>query len=125
MSTASNVTDDDSPVYRQVLADRDPDVLAAIQSMTEALGGTPRTLDGKTTELLNIVILTTMRGSAARLRAHMRRAMSQGASEQEILEALELMIAPSGIPVFEHGLSAWAEVVNAVELKPDVAPFSP
>ena len=30
MSTASDATDDDSPVYRQVLADRDPDVLAAI-----------------------------------------------------------------------------------------------
>jgi len=125
MPTTADASADDSPVYRQILAERDPGVLAAIEGMTDALGGTPRTLDGKTTELLNIVILTTMRGSAARLRAHMRRAMAQGASEQEILEALELIIAPSGIPVFEHGLSAWAEVVNAVELKPDVAPFSP
>lgn len=125
MPAASDASADDVPVYRQLLRNRDPGVLAAIEGMTEALGGTPRTLDGKTTELLNIVILATMRGSAARLRAHMRRAMSQGASEQEILEALELIIAPSGIPVFEHGLAAWAEVVNAQELKPDVAPFSP
>lgn len=125
MPTEPDPSGDDFPVYRRVLAGRDPEVLAAIQGMTAALGETPRTLDGKTTELLNIVILTSMRASAARLRAHMRRAISQGASEQEILEALELIIAPSGIPVFEHGLAAWAEVVNAVELKPDVAPFSP
>jgi 4-carboxymuconolactone decarboxylase len=115
---------DDRLAYQRVLAERDPEVLAAIEGMDAALVGTPRRLDAYTIELLMIVILTTMRGSQERLRLHMRRAMAAGASAQEILEALECIIAPSGLPIFEHGLTAWADVVDAVELQPDAAPFS-
>src|SRR5262245_10564022 len=116
--------DADNFAYKRVLSARDPEILAAIDGMDAAVL-TPRSLDSRTIELLMIVILTTLRGSQERLRFHMRRAIAAGASEEEILQALECIIAPSGLPIFEHGLSAWADVVGAVELHPKAAPFSP
>jgi 4-carboxymuconolactone decarboxylase len=92
--------------------------------MEAALVGTQRSLEKKTVELLLIVILTTLRGSQKSISNHVRRAIAAGSSPMEVLQALECIIAPSGLPIFEHGLIAWADAVGAEELHPRDAPFS-
>ncbi len=98
--------------YRPILARHDPAVLATLEKIPQAMTASGRSLDAKTRELVTIVMLTTLRGDPAAIRHHVREAVAQGASKQEILEAIELVITPAGMPVFEHGLMAWADALG-------------
>lgn len=67
-----------------------------------------RTLDRKTKELLQIAVEAALRADVAQIRAHVRLALNAGATPQEILEALQAVIAPMGALAFRQGLQAWA-----------------
>ena len=67
-----------------------------------------RTLDRKTKELLQIVVETALRADVEQIQAHVRVALSEGATPQEILEAMEAVIMPMGALAFRRGLQAWA-----------------
>ena len=67
-----------------------------------------RLLDRKTKELLQIVVEAALRADVEQIQAHVRVALREGASPQEILEALEAVIAPMGALAFRRGLQAWA-----------------
>lgn len=67
-----------------------------------------RLLDRKTKELLQIVVEAALRADVGQIQAHVRVALQEGASPQEILEALEAVIAPMGALAFRRGLQAWA-----------------
>ena len=67
-----------------------------------------RSLDRKTKELLQIVVEAALRADVEQIQAHVRVALREGASPQEILEALEAVIAPMGALAFRRGLQAWA-----------------
>ena len=69
--------------------------------------------------MLTIVILTTLKAPEDSIKNHIRAALAAGASQQEILEALELIVTPAGLPIFEHGLMAWADVTRAKGVDPD------
>ncbi|MCH7786695.1 MAG: carboxymuconolactone decarboxylase family protein [Chloroflexi bacterium] len=80
-----------------------------------------RLLDRKTKELLQIVVEAALRADVEQIQAHVRVALREGASPQEILEALEAVIAPMGALAFRRGLQAWAaetgfEAIDADEL---------
>ena len=67
-----------------------------------------RLLDRKTKELLQIVVEAALRADVEQIQAHVRIALQEGASPQEILEALQAVIAPMGALAFRRGLQAWA-----------------
>ncbi len=67
-----------------------------------------RTLDRKTKELLQIVVEAALRADVEQIQAHVRVALQEGATPQEILEALQSVIAPMGALAFRRGLQAWA-----------------
>ena len=67
-----------------------------------------RTLDRKTKELLQIVVEAALRADVEQIQAHVRVALDEGATPQEILEALQTVIAPMGALAFRRGVQAWA-----------------
>ncbi len=71
-----------------------------------------RTLDRKTKELCQVVVEAALRAEVPQIRAHVRNALKEGATPQEILEALESVVMPMGMLAFRQGLRAWAEEVG-------------
>ncbi len=67
-----------------------------------------RTLDRKTKELLQIAVEAALRADVEQIQAHVRVALQEGASPQEILEALQAVIMPMGALAFRRGVQAWA-----------------
>ena len=67
-----------------------------------------RLLDRKTKELLQVVTLAALRADVEHIQVHVRLALQEGASAQEILESLQSVFAPMGALAFRHGLLAWA-----------------
>ena len=67
-----------------------------------------RSLDRKTKELLQIVVEAALRADVEQIQAHVRVALQEGATPQEILESLQAVIAPMGALAFRRGLQAWA-----------------
>ena len=67
-----------------------------------------RLLDRKTKELLQIVVEAALRAEVGHIQAHVRVALKEGATPQEILEALQTVIAPMGALAFRRGVQAWA-----------------
>ena len=88
-------------------AEQDPDFVEIYANFTNALRGNTieRQIPTKYHELFYIVVLAN-RGFYWTLTSHMRRALAQGATKQEILEALELAVTPGGAPVMHLGLRA-------------------
>ena len=72
-----------------------------------------RLLDRKTKELLQIVVEAALRADVEQIQAHVRVALQEGATPQEILEALEAVIMPMGGLAFRRGLQAWAAETGA------------
>ena len=103
----------------------DPDVGAAVGRLSEVIDQRSRGLDDRTREIVKSVILVCVRASDERVEAQMRRALAAGASAQDLLEAIEVIITPAGLPVFDAGLSVWARVTGAKPLEPELdAPHS-
>ena len=67
-----------------------------------------RLLDRKTKELLQVVVEAALRADVEQIQAHVRVALREGASPQEILEAMQAVIMPMGALAFRRGLQAWA-----------------
>jgi 4-carboxymuconolactone decarboxylase len=105
--------------YQKILAAHDPAILETIERVPQEVYRSDRNLDAKTKELITIVALTTLKAPDDLLRNHVRRALELGASKEEILQAIELIIPVVGMPTFEHGLMAWADVVGAKGLDPE------
>lgn len=90
-----------------VLAREDADVLAAYEQMMNALYLKERRLDGKTKELIYVATLVTLGAAEPHVRAHMERAQREGASPEEILETIELLIPAAGVARASVGLETW------------------
>jgi 4-carboxymuconolactone decarboxylase len=103
----------------------DPDVGAAIRQLQNVIDDRSRGLDDRTREIVKTVILVCIRATDDRVEAQMRRALAAGATAQDLLEAIEVIITPAGLPVFDAGLAAWARVTGAKPLEPEIdAPHS-
>ncbi|MDP8940436.1 MAG: carboxymuconolactone decarboxylase family protein [Actinomycetota bacterium] len=79
-----------------------------------------RSLDRKTKELIFVVSLVVMRAPKAQIQSHIRAALNHGATEQEILEAIEIALPEAGVVVFQEGFEAWREMVDAEVIEPSV-----
>jgi alkylhydroperoxidase/carboxymuconolactone decarboxylase family protein YurZ len=110
--TESMVAARDGEMYEEWAwaAEQDPDFVEIYANFTNALRGgqLERSIPTKYHELFYIVVLAN-RGFFWTLSSHMRRALKQGATKQEILEALELAVTPGGAPVMHLGLRALME----------------
>ena len=103
-----------------ILDQHDPAVGTALARLSAVIDHDSRGLDNRTRELVMTIILTD-----ERIEAQMRRALAAGVTERDLLEAIELIITPAGLPVFDAGLSVWARVTGAKPLQPTIdAPHS-
>jgi 4-carboxymuconolactone decarboxylase len=108
-----------------ILDRHDPDVGAALARLSAVIDRDSRGLDDRTRELVMTIVLMCVRATDERIEAQMRRALKAGATERDMLEAIELIITPAGLPVFDAGLTIWAKVTGAKPLEPTLdAPHS-
>ena len=77
-----------------------------------------RTLDRKTKELLQTVVETALGADVPHIQAHVHLALQHGATPQEVLEALECVVAPMGVLAFRKGVAAWAAEVGLEPVDP-------
>lgn len=104
--------------YHRVLASEDWDVLQSADSLVNAAYLRPRLLDPKTKELLFVLSLVVLRASTQHIESHIKAAVVHGASQQEILEAIEIALPEAGVVAFQHGLEVWADVFGVTGLSP-------
>lgn len=106
--------------YHKVLAGQDFEVLKSFNALLDTVYLKERLLDRKTKELLFVLSLTVMRSEKGHIKSHIRAALDAGATEGEVLEAIELALPEAGVVVFQHGFDARREVVSAEGIEPGV-----
>jgi 4-carboxymuconolactone decarboxylase len=94
------------------------EVIVAAEGLRAAIEDTARSLDPRTKGLVGVVALACLRAPRPMLEARLRAALAAGATPEEVLQALELIITPAGLPVFDAALSVWADVTGAEEIDP-------
>ena len=92
----------------RIMAEADLEWAKTYGAFIEATYTGQRTLDRKTKELLQIVVEAALKADVEQIQAHVRVALENGATEREILEALQSVIAPMGALAFRRGVQAWA-----------------
>ena len=104
--------------YHKVLVAEDLPFLRSLNNFLAASYTDQRRLDRKTKELAFIAALTALGASKGHIKAHIEVAKQQGATKEEVLELLELLALPCGVPKFMLGYEAWSEsfTVRRVEL---------
>lgn len=111
--------------YHRTMAAADVDVLRAADSLVQAAYLEPRRLDRKTKELLFVLSLTVLRAESQHIASHIRIALDEGASPEEILEAIEIALPEAGVVAFQHGFAVWAEVTGAAAIDPSPGVIPP
>ncbi len=107
----------------RIMATADLEWTKKYSTFIEATYPEQRLLDRKTKELLQVVTLAALRADVEHIQVHVRLALQEGASAQEILESLQSVFAPMGALAFRSGLLAWAaetglEPIDVEEPKP-------
>lgn len=105
--------------YHKALVQQDFEVMKKANELVEAAYLKERTLERKTKELIFVVSLVVMRAPKAHIQSHIRAALNHGATEEEILEAIEISLPEAGVVVFQEGFEAWREVVDAQGIEPN------
>ena len=98
--------------FHRIMAAADFAWLQKYNAFIEATYTGQRTLDRKTKELLQVAVEAALRADVGQIQEHVRLALEHGATPQEVLEALEAVIAPMGALAFRRGLQAWAAEVG-------------
>ena len=107
--------------YHKLMVQADPDWLERYDDLIHATYLEERTLDRKTKELCQTVVLAALRATTDHIGLHIRMAMAHGATKEEVLEALECVLLPLGGLGFNAGLQAWADVVGLEALEPETS----
>lgn len=94
------------PKHYQQLGERFPEVLAAVENLGTSIRGAGP-LDKKTAELIGLAVAAAAQ-SVGSVQSHARRAISAGASREEIEHTLLLLISTIGFPKVAAAL-AWIE----------------
>ena len=106
--------------YHKRLIGADYEFARAVNDIVDAAYLKERRLDRRTKELCFIVSLVAMRATKAHIQSHIKVALEEGCSPEEILEAIEISMPEAGVVAFQEGFNAWAEVVGAPALEPTV-----
>ena len=105
--------------YHKALVQQDFEVMKKANELVDTAYLQERSLDRKTKELIFIVSLVVMRAPKVHIQSHIRAALNHGATEQEILEAIEISLPEAGVVVFQEGFEAWREAVDAEGIEPN------
>jgi 4-carboxymuconolactone decarboxylase len=97
------------PLHR-VLAEQDPEVLKAYEGMMHALYFAERRLDAKTKELIYVAVLVALGAAEEHIVAHMAKAQREGATPEDVLQAIELLIPAAGVARASVGFEIWRKV---------------
>ena len=92
----------------RILAEADLEWVKKYNAFIDATYTGQRLLDRKTKELLQVVVEAALRADQDQIQAHIRVALREGATPEEILEALQTVIMPMGGLAFRRGGQAWA-----------------
>lgn len=93
----------------RVLADADPDFLRAYEDFLGKAYISERSLDRRTKELIYVAVLTALGAPREQIVAHMKAGMTAGATPTELLQTLEQVLPPAGVPRFIEGVEAWRD----------------
>lgn len=106
--------------YHKALVQQDFEVMKKANDLVEAAYLKERSLDRKTKELIFVVSLVVMRAPKAHIQSHIRAALNHGATEEEVLEAIEISLPEAGVVIFQEGFEAWRELVDAEVIEPSL-----
>lgn len=95
----------------RTLAAWDTTFLEAYDALLDAAFLRQRSLDRKVKELIYIGVLTALATPEDHLLAHMRAALAHGATEREVLEVLQQVLPPAGVPRFIEGVRAFERLM--------------
>lgn len=95
--------------YHKVLVAEDLPFMKALNGLLAAAYTDQRRLDRKTKELVFTAVLTALGAQKSHIKAHIEVAKREGATKEEILELLEMLVMPCGAPKFMVGYEAWTE----------------
>jgi 4-carboxymuconolactone decarboxylase len=104
--------------YHKVMVEHDLDFMRAADGLVQAAYLEERSLDRLTQELIYVVGLTVMRASKEHIQSHIRVAKDLGATDQQVLEAIEIAFPMAGAVAFQWGFDAWKDAVGAEGLEP-------
>ena len=103
----------------KVLVAEDLPFMKGVNGLLEAAYIEERALDKKTKELLFTVLMTASGAPSSLIALHARLARDAGASKAEVLEAIELVALPCGLPAFFRAQEAWAETFEVERIEPE------
>lgn len=98
--------------FHKIMAQVDLEWLKAYDPFAGRTYLDQRSLDRKTKELLQTVVLSALRTDVEHIKTHIQLAIKEGATPEEVLEALECVLMPMGMLGFRRGLQAWASAVG-------------
>lgn len=98
--------------WRESLADFDPEGAARVRAWMEHVGS-PETggIDALTRELIFVATSTAVSATPS-IATHVLRAVGEGATEQQIYQAMALGATSSGIPNLAAGLAVLDDVLK-------------
>lgn len=104
--------------FHKLMVQADPDWVEPYNALVQQTYLNDNSLDRKTKELLQFVVLSALRSDTDHIASHARLAMEHGATQEQVLDALECVLMLVGGLGFGAGLKAWANVVGMEELEP-------
>ncbi len=105
--------------YHKVLVAEDERFLRSLNELVAVAHTDQRRLDRKTKELLFIAALIALGATKDHIKAHIEVAKREGSTKQEILELLEILVLPCGVPKFVIGCEAWTECFDVQRIELD------
>jgi len=105
--------------YHKVLVAEDLPFMRAVNDLLAVSYTGQRRLDRKTKELVFVAVLTALGAGKEHIKAHIEVAKREGATKEEVLELLEMLIMPCGAPKFMLGYEAWAESFPVRRVEPE------
>jgi alkylhydroperoxidase/carboxymuconolactone decarboxylase family protein YurZ len=102
----------------EVIAELDPEYFEKLKGLyVDGTFGRDGALPRKTKELIMVGITCALRAQRG-VRIHSERALSLGATPQEVLEAMEVAAIPGGMPGLWLGVETLQELLEAQRAKP-------
>lgn len=96
--------------FHKILIQEDLEFLKRYEELVATAYTRQRRLSKKVKEFVFIAALTALQAEKSHIGAHMKVAIENGATKQEILEVLECIFPPCGVLRFMNGLAALKEV---------------
>lgn len=97
----------------EILAEHDPEFLELYETFLDGTYLRSGTLDRRVKELVYVGVLTALGSPASHLRAHMRAALTGGATTLELLKVLEQVLPAVGVPRFLEAIEVFREVASS------------